>query len=52
MEPAILQLGLAGLGAVGVVIVMQFKINRCVGRLEGELGGVKTMLTIHLNKTK
>jgi len=37
-------------GVGGTVIVMQFKINRCIGRLEGELSGVKTMLTTHLNK--
>ena len=36
---------IAGLGAFGVVIGMQFKINRCVGRLEG-------MLTQHLKENK
>jgi len=36
----------AGVGLAAVIIGMQFKINRCVGRLEG-------MLTTHLNqKTK
>ena len=33
---------IAGLTAFGVLIGMQFKINRCIGRLEG-------MLTAHLN---
>ena len=33
----------AGMGVIGVVITMQFKINRCIGRLEG-------LLTAHLNK--
>lgn len=47
-----IQFILAGAGAAAVIIGMQFKINRCLGRLEGELGGVKTMLTTHLNKTK
>lgn len=40
-----IQVTIAGLGAIGVVIGMQFKINRCVGRLEG-------MLTTHLAQTK
>ncbi len=43
MEAETIQLALAGAGGLGVVITMQFKINRCVGRLEG-------MLTAHLNK--
>ena len=43
-------LALSGFG--GTIIIMQFKINRCLGRLEGGLEGVKTMLTTHLNKTK
>lgn len=47
-----IQFILAGAGAAAVIIGMQFKINRCLGRLEGELSGVKTMLTTHLNKTK
>jgi len=40
MEP---QFIIAGLGLAGVIIGMQFKINRCIGRLEG-------MLTAHLDK--
>ncbi len=43
MEAETIQLALAGAAGLGVVITMQFKINRCVGRLEG-------MLTAHLNK--
>ena len=39
------QFVVAAAGAVAVIIGMQFKINRCVGRLEG-------MLTTHLNQTK
>jgi len=45
VEAETIQLAL-GIGAgLGVVITMQFKINRCVGRLEG-------LLTAHLNQTK
>jgi len=43
MEADMIQLALAGAAGLGVVITMQFKINRCVGRLEG-------MLDAHLNK--
>ena len=45
VEPEVLQLALAGGAGIGVIITMQFKINRCVGRLEG-------MLTTHLAQTK
>jgi len=45
VEPEIIQLALAGGAGIGVIITMQFKINRCVGRLEG-------MLTTHLNQKK
>ncbi len=45
VEPEVLQLALAGGAGIGVIITMQFKINRCVGRLEG-------LLTAHLNQTK
>ena len=43
MEAETLQLALAGLAAIGVVIGMQFKMNRCIGRIEGKLEA-------HLNK--
>ena len=43
MEADMIQLALAGAAGFGVIITMQFKINRCVGRLEG-------MLETHLKK--
>ena len=43
MEAETVQLALGLGGGLGVVITMQFKMSRCIGRLEG-------MLDAHLNK--
>jgi len=44
-----IQFIIAGFGFGAAMIGMLIKINRCVGRQEGKLCGLETLLHAHLN---